>query len=46
MLVLVAVIIFGDLFGFLGMIIGVPLFAVIKDVVVDYVDDGKLDDVV
>ena len=46
LLVLVAVIIFGDLFGFLGMIIGVPLFAVIKDVVVDYVDDGKLDDVV
>jgi len=45
LLVLIAVIIFGDLFGFLGMIIGVPLFAVIKDVVVDYVDDGKLDDV-
>ena len=45
LLVLVAVIIFGNLFGFLGMVIGVPLFAVIKDVVVDYVDDGKLDDV-
>ena len=45
LLVLIAVIVFGDLFGFLGMIIGVPLFAVIKDVVVDYVDNGKLNDV-
>ena len=42
LLVLIAVIIFGDLFGFIGMIVGVPLFAVIKDVVVDYVDDGKI----
>lgn len=45
LLVLIAVIVFGDLFGFWGMIIGVPIFAVVKDVVVDYVDDGKLDDV-
>lgn len=43
LLVLMAVIIFGDLFGFVGMIIGVPVCAVIKDLVVDYVDNGKLD---
>lgn len=45
LLVLVAVIIFGDLFGFVGMIVGVPIFAIIKDIVVDYVDDGKIDGV-
>lgn len=44
LLVLIAVIVFGDLFGFVGMIVGVPVFAVIKDIVTDYVDDGKLND--
>lgn len=44
LLVLVAVIVFGDLFGFFGMIVGVPVFAVIKDIIVDYVDDGKLNE--
>ncbi len=42
-LVLLAVIVFGDLFGFFGMILGVPLMATIKMLVEDYLDNGKLD---
>ena len=45
LLVLVAVVIFGDLFGFVGMIVGVPVCAVIKELIVDYVDDGKLEEI-
>lgn len=43
LLVLIAVIVCGELFGFVGMIIGVPVCAVVKDLVVDYVENGKLD---
>lgn len=42
LLVLVAVIVFGDLFGFVGMIVGVPVCAIIKELVEDYVEDGKI----
>ena len=45
LLVLVAVIVFGDLFGFVGMIVGVPVCAIIKELVVDYVEDGKINKV-
>lgn len=44
LLVLIAVVVFGDLFGLVGMIVGVPICAVIKELVVDYVDDGKLEE--
>jgi len=44
LLVLIAVLIFGDLFGFVGMIVGVPVFAILKELVVDYVDDGKIEE--
>ena len=44
-LVRVAVLIFGDLFGFIGMIVGVPVCAVIKDIVTDYVEDGRLEEI-
>lgn len=44
LLVLMAVIVCGELFGFAGMIVGVPVCAVIKDLVVDYVENGKLDE--
>lgn len=43
LLVLLAVIVFGDLFGFFGMILGVPLMATIKMLVEDYFDNGMLD---
>ncbi len=43
LLVLTAVIVFGNMFGFVGMIIGVPLLAVIKEIVMDYIEDGKID---
>ncbi len=43
LLIMVAVIVFGDLFGFVGMIIGVPLIAAIKMILDDYLEDGKLD---
>ncbi|MDP4117714.1 MAG: AI-2E family transporter [Bacillota bacterium] len=43
LLVLVSVIVFGDLFGFVGMIIGVPLSAACKMIIDDYLDNGKAD---
>ena len=43
LLVLLAVIVFGDLFGFFGMVLGVPLMATIKMLVEDYFDNGSLD---
>jgi len=43
LLVLVSVIVFGDLFGPIGMILGVPVCATIKMLVVDYMDNGILD---
>lgn len=43
LLVLLAVIIFGNLFGFLGMVLGVPLMATIKMVISDYFDNGTID---
>lgn len=43
LLVLVSVIVFGDLFGPAGMILGVPLCATIKIIIVDYMDNGKID---
>ena len=43
LLVLIAVLVFGDLFGILGMIAGVPLIATLKMILDDYLDDGKID---
>ncbi len=43
LLVLFSVIVFGNLFGFIGMIVGVPLVAAVKMIVDDYFDNGKLD---
>lgn len=43
LLVLFAVVVFGDLFGFLGMIMGVPVTATFKMVADDYLDNGKID---
>ncbi|MBR6719813.1 MAG: AI-2E family transporter [Clostridia bacterium] len=43
LLVLFAVIVFGELFGFFGMVLGVPLIATIKMIADDYFDNGKLD---
>ncbi|MDP4134038.1 MAG: AI-2E family transporter [Bacillota bacterium] len=43
LLVLVSVIVFGGLFGVVGMIIGVPISATIKMVLTDYFDNRKLD---
>lgn len=43
LLVLFSVVVFGDLFGFLGMIMGVPVIAAIKMLVDDYLDNGKID---
>lgn len=40
--VLVSVIVFGELFGFLGMLLGVPIGASIKILVDDFMDDGKI----
>lgn len=42
-LVLFSVIVFGNLFGFIGMIVGVPLVAAVKMLLDDYFDNGKLD---
>ena len=43
LLVLVSVIVFGDLFGPVGMILGVPICATLKMLIVDYMDNGVLD---
>lgn len=43
LLVLAAVIVCGELFGFVGMIVGVPVCAVAKDLILDYLEDGRLD---
>lgn len=43
LLVLVAVTVFGDLFGFVGMLTAVPMMATIKMIVDDYLEDGKID---
>ncbi len=43
LLVLLAVIVFGNLFGFFGMVLGVPIMATIKIFVNDYFDNGVLD---
>ena len=43
LLVLVAVTVFGDLFGFVGMLTAVPIMATIKMIVDDYLEDGKID---
>lgn len=40
--VLVSVIVFGNLFGFLGMVLGVPIGASIKILLDDFMDDGKM----
>lgn len=40
--VLVSVTIFGGLFGPLGMVLGVPVFASVKLVLDDFLDDGKV----
>lgn len=43
LLVLFSVVVFGDLFGFLGMIMGVPVIAAAKMILDDYLDNGKID---
>lgn len=43
LLVLLSVTIFGSLWGTAGMILGVPLCAILKMIVSDYLDDGKID---
>lgn len=43
LLVLLSVLVFGNLFGVVGMIAGVPVCAVIKIVVIDLLDNGKID---
>lgn len=43
LLVLFSVVVFGDLFGFAGMIMGVPIIAAIKMIADDYLDNGKID---
>ena len=43
LMVLFAVIVFGELFGFFGMVLGVPLIATIKMLADDYLDNGELD---
>lgn len=43
LLVLFSVVVFGDLFGFVGMIMGVPVIAAIKMIADDYLDNGKID---
>lgn len=43
LLVLFAVVVFGELFGFLGMIVGVPVTATLKMIADDYLDNGKID---
>lgn len=41
LLVLFSVVVFGDLFGFFGMIMGVPVIAALKMLFDDYLDNGK-----
>lgn len=43
LLVLFSVVVFGNLFGFVGMIMGVPIIAAIKMIADDYLDNGKID---
>ncbi len=43
LLVLFSVVVFGDLFGFAGMVLGVPVIAAIKMIADDYLDNGKID---
>ncbi|MBP3361557.1 MAG: AI-2E family transporter [Clostridia bacterium] len=43
LLVLLSVLIFGDIFGVAGMILGVPVCAAIKMMILDYLDNGILD---
>lgn len=40
--VIFAILVFGGLFGMLGMIVGVPAVAAIRLLLLDYLDDGKL----
>ena len=40
--VIFAILVFGGLFGMWGMIIGVPAIAAIRMLLLDYLDDGKL----
>ncbi len=40
--VIFAIVVFGGLFGFWGMIFGVPLVAAIRMLLLDFLDDGKL----
>lgn len=41
--VIFAILIGGGLFGLWGMLFGVPLIAVVRMLILDYLDDGKLD---
>lgn len=43
LLVLLSVLLFGGIFGVPGMIIGVPVCAILKMAVLDYLDNGKID---
>lgn len=43
LLVLLSVLVFGELFGVIGMFVGVPICAVLKIVVLDFLNNGKLD---
>ncbi len=43
LLVLVSVIVFGEFFGPVGMILGVPVCAALKMIITDYMDNGKMD---
>ncbi len=43
LLVLLSVIVFGNLFGIVGMVVGVPICAAVKMILLDYLDDGKID---
>ncbi len=43
LLVLISILVCGDIFGPIGIILGVPIFATIKMIVTDYLDNGRLD---
>ena len=43
LLVLASVLVFGGLFGIAGMIVGVPVCATLKTIVMDVFDNGALD---
>ncbi len=43
LLVLLSVLVFGNLFGVVGMIAGVPVCAVIKIIILDFLDNGRID---